>query len=84
MSDLEFAVLDELYFIQPFGELMSSTQLEDHELKPILAKLLRKGWVRCYENVNDLVDESDFDFEINFRQYYYLASKEGLLAHNSN
>ena len=84
MSDLEFEVLDELYFIQSFNELLEVTDLEDADLKSVLKKLLRKEWLQCYENVNDRVDDENLDFDLNFRRYHYLASKKGLLAHNSS
>lgn len=84
MSDLEYDVLDELYFVQSFADLMETTDLEEKELRPILLKLLNKGWIRCYSTVSDEVPAEELDFELQFRNYFYLASKAGLLAHNSN
>lgn len=84
MSDLEYDVLDELYFVQSFSGLMETTDLEEKELKPILLKLLNKGWIRCYKTVSEEVPTAEVDFELEFRNYFYLASKAGLLAHNSN
>ncbi|MEQ9300594.1 MAG: transporter [Cyclobacteriaceae bacterium] len=84
MSDLEYDVLDELYFVQSFAALMETTDLEEKELRPILLKLLNKGWIRCYSTVSDEVSAEELDFELEFRNYFYLASKAGLLAHNSN
>ncbi len=84
MSDLEYDVLDELYFVQSFSELMQSTDLEEKELRPVLQKLLNKGWIRCFLTVSEEVPTEELDFELEFRNYYYLASKSGLLAHNSN
>ena len=84
MSDLEFDVLDELYFVHSFEELMELTDLEEGELKPVLQKLLNKGWIKCLENVNDEVTEEEMDFELQYRRYYYLATKSGLMAHNTN
>lgn len=84
MSDLEYDVLDELYFVQSFSDLMKSTDLEEKELRPILQKLLNKGWIRCFLTVSEEVPSEELDFELEFRNYYYLASKSGLLAHNSN
>lgn len=82
MSDLEFDVLDELYFVQSFKDLLQLTELEENELKPVLEKLLAKGWIRCFKDITEEVAKSELDFELEFRKYYYLASKEGLLAHN--
>lgn len=82
MSDLEFVVLDELYFVQHFKELLKLTELEEHELKKTLQVLINKNWVKCFKDAATEVSSSELDFELEFRNYYYLASKEGLLAHN--
>lgn len=84
MSDLEFEVLDELYFVTHFSELVVALGLEDGEIKPVLAKLLKKGWLRCFADPDVELDEKDIDIEVSFRSYYYLASKEGLMAHNKS
>lgn len=83
MSDLEFDILDELYFLIHFDELKKSLSLSDEDLKPILAKMVRKNWLRCYEEPDVELDAANIDMEINYRKYYYLASKEGLKAHTS-
>lgn len=83
MSDLEYEVLDELYFLIHFKELMEAMGLEDSDLKPVLIKLLRKGWLRCYSEPDVELNDNEVDLEVSFRNYYYLASKEGLKAHNN-
>lgn len=83
MSDLEFDILDELYFIIHYNELKKALGLSDEDLKPILAKMARKNWLRCYAEPDVELEQSDIDIEINFRNYFYLASKEGLKAHTS-
>jgi hypothetical protein len=82
MSDLEFDVLDELYFLIHYKDLLSVTGLADEDLKPILIKLLKKDWLRCYSEPDIELNQEAIDLEIRFRNYYYLASKEGLKAHN--
>lgn len=83
MSDLEFDILDELYFLIHYDELKSALGLSDEDLKPMLAKMVRKNWLRCYEEPDVELDPTSIDIEIKFRNYYYLASKEGLKAHTS-
>lgn len=84
MTDEEFDTLDELYFLQSYKELKKLVNIPEAKLKDILITLLKKGWLRCYINPNDEIDFSEMRFQKEFRNYYYLASKEGLLAHNSN
>ncbi|MBS0000979.1 MAG: hypothetical protein KFF73_18490 [Cyclobacteriaceae bacterium] len=83
MSDLEFDVLDELYFVQPYEQLRSTLSWDDDMLRDTLEKLLDKGWIRCYINPSEEIFKVDIDFEISYRNYFYLASKAGLFAHNS-
>lgn len=83
MSDLEYDILDELYFLIHFNDLKANLGLSDEDLKPILMKMVRKNWLRCYTQPDIELEAADIDIEINFRNYHYLASKEGLKAHNS-
>ncbi|OEK05338.1 hypothetical protein [Roseivirga misakiensis] len=82
MTDEEFDVLDELYFVQPLAYLTEELSMSAEEIKPILKQLLEKGWVKCLHNMNDEVFEDELNFDADFEKYYYLASKKGLLAHN--
>ena len=83
MSDLEYDILDELYFVQSFHELNEKLQWEDYALRDTLRNLLDKGWIRCYASPKEEIPDNELDFEIQYRNYYYIASKDGLLAHNS-
>ena len=83
MSDLEFDVLDELYFVQPFDHLISELELEKSDLKEILKSMLDKGWIKCFRTMSDEVFPEDLDFENKYADYFYLATKKGLLTHNS-
>lgn len=83
MTDLEFEVMDELYFVISFNELMEKSGLDRHQLKQILGRLVEKSYVKCLKNVSDELPHAELDFEQNYMIYHYLASKEGLLAHNS-
>lgn len=83
MNQIEFDILDELYLIQSFDELINSLKLNESELQQALHKLLKKDWIRCYNPpTQELIFEKTV-FEKDFRKYHYLATKAGLLAHNS-
>lgn len=82
MSDAEFDVMDELYFVQPFNYLIEELEMPALDLKEVLKSLIEKGWVKCLYNMNDEVFEDKLDIENEFQAYYYLATKPGLLAHN--
>jgi hypothetical protein len=84
MTDNEFDVLDELYFLQSFNALAKSVHISEKDLVDVLKVLIKKGWLRTYINPNDEIRFDAIQFEKDYHKYYYLASKEGLLAHNSN
>jgi hypothetical protein len=83
MSDIEYQVLDELYFMISFHKLMEITELDEFSLKNCLRILISKGWVRCFKDAKGEKHIEDIDFDNKFADYQYLATKKGLLAHNT-
>jgi hypothetical protein len=84
MSDKEFDVLDELYFLQSFAALEKLLPPGGRELADILQSLIEKGWVRCYILPENEIKYDKSRYGEEYHKYYYLASKEGLFAHNSS
>ena len=84
MTDAEFDLLDELYFVTPFRTLLEKTGLPAGELQELLSGLLAQGLVRYYwpDPDTELAYEPT-SFGAISRDASYLASKEGLLQHNS-
>ena len=82
MTDLEYDVLDELYFVISFSQLQDTLELKEHELKEVLQMLLRKGWIKCFSNQTDELSANEIDFSNRFKEYHYLATKAGLLVHH--
>lgn len=84
MSDNEFDVLDELYFVVSFPDLRSTLSLTDEELCAALQSLIRKGYVRIlYPDQDTEYDYDDASFGQHCQDYYFLATKAGLVVHNS-
>lgn len=84
MTTLEFDVLDELYFLQSYKYLIETLKLSDDKLKRTLQTLLVNGWVKCYRTPMEELTFESSEFENDYWNYHYLATKAGLLAHNSN
>jgi hypothetical protein len=82
MSEHEFLVLDELYFVISFQELMDNLEIPESEVVSTLKVLHGKGWLRCYTPNGEQVDEEKTDLDRSFSNYHYLATKAGLKAHN--
>lgn len=83
MTDDEFDVLDELYFVQSFHELVDLTGKETDALRNILSNLFEKGWIRIFKEVDEEVPQEEIDLINHAEEYIFLASKEGLMAHNT-
>ncbi|XOV93663.1 MAG: hypothetical protein ACFHWX_02915 [Bacteroidota bacterium] len=83
MTDDEFEVLDELYFVQSFQELTSLTQKDPNLLRNVLSDLYEKGWIRVFKGIDDEISKEDVDWIKHSSDYLFLASKEGLMAHNT-
>lgn len=81
MTDAEFDLIDELYFVQPFAYLEDSLGWEEELLLSTLAQLHQKGWIKCLKSPDEEIFEG-VDLLVNGRSYFFLASKEGLMKHN--
>ncbi|MEQ8583425.1 MAG: hypothetical protein RIC30_19840 [Marinoscillum sp.] len=83
MTDEEFDVLDELYFVTPFGALRETTGWTPAKLIPVLDSIYRKGWIKVMKTIDDELPEEQIDLNNHADEYFFLATKSGLLAHNS-
>ena len=84
MNDTEFSILDELYFVTSYRDLKSTLSLTDEELCAGLRSMLEKGYVRILYPDQDT--EYDYDpalFGTLCQDCYFLATKAGLVVHNS-
>ncbi len=83
MSDQEFELLDQLYFVTSLSKLEEVLDQSSHELWPVLMALVQKGWVKVMKDKSDEEVTGD-DIQINNKDtYVFLATKKGLMAHNT-
>lgn len=82
MSDAEFDLLDELYFVQSYQYLRDILEWEDLLLLETLDSLYRSGMIKCL-----LTPDSERFDQVNVieegKNLYFLATKKGLMAHNA-
>ena len=83
MTDEEFDIIDELYFVTPYSELKEETGFSDEQLRSNLVDLVNKGWVRVYKSVDEESEVQQMDSQSTYQSFYYLASKKGLFEHNA-
>lgn len=84
MTNPEYDLLDELYFVTPFRTLLEKTGLPVAELREQLRSLLEQGLIRSYwpDPDTELAYEPT-SYGAIATDASYLASKEGLLRHNT-
>lgn len=83
MTNQEYDILDELYFLTSFQFLQENVGAKSLKLEQILWKLIVKDWVLCHQDGDVEITPTKTKFESEFGNYHYLASKKGLLAHNA-
>jgi len=84
MNDLEYDIINELYFVTPFRDLAGKLDIPETELSANLEDLVQKQYINCfYPDPDSEIEYKAEEFFQNCRNYYFLATKEGLLAHNS-
>ncbi|WP_436516799.1 transporter [Ekhidna sp. To15] len=83
MTDAEFDIIDELYFVTAYNDLKEATEFSDEMLKTNLVNMVKQGWIRVYKSVNEESELGKLNLENDFQSYFYLASKKGLFEHNT-
>ncbi|WP_200974197.1 hypothetical protein [Echinicola sp. 20G] len=82
MSEEEYELMDELYFVQPFGYLKETLGWEEERLLLVLQGLYERELIKCLKEPDrEIFDEVEVVKE--GRAYYYLATKKGLMEHNT-
>ncbi len=84
MTNAEYDVLDELYFIRSYKDLAESLDMSEVDLKLTLEKSLSRGWIKCYISPIEEIEPYIRKLESEYWKYHYLATKAGLCANNSN
>ncbi len=82
MSENEFDLLNELYFVQHYRELKEAIGWDDELVLITLQLLFSKGYIKCLKTPDDEVF-GGIDFQITGKDLYYLATKKGLMDHNA-
>ena len=83
MTDREYEIVDALYFTVSFEYLEKELETEAIQLRDELIALMDKGWVKSMTKISEEEMNDKKELINNYRNYNYLASKAGLLAHNS-
>ena len=83
MTNTQYEIIDALYFVTHFDELLAQLDLDKGLLVVELNKLHQKGWIRVYDAIDQELENHAL-LDDRFTKYQFLASKQGLIAHNSD
>ncbi|MCE2740490.1 MAG: hypothetical protein LW669_03270 [Sphingobacteriales bacterium] len=86
MDEVEFEILNVLYFVEPFEKILEEVPYAANIVADVLKTLIHKKWVvamKWDEVLQDYKRSFIYDSD-NMHAYSYLATKEGLLAHNGS
>ncbi|MCU0421892.1 MAG: hypothetical protein MUC81_03695 [Bacteroidia bacterium] len=84
LTDVEFQILDAIYFVEPFKHIVAECDFPEPIVADVLKQLIHKKYVVAMqfdEQKQEFVRSFIYDSD-NMHAYHYLATKEGLLAHN--
>lgn len=86
LNDLQFDILDSLYFVEPYINVIEEIDSPEPVIRAELRKMIGTGLVNVLE-FNEVKGDYEktriYDTD-NMHQYAYLASKDGLLKHNGH
>ncbi|ANQ49209.1 hypothetical protein KMW28_07025 [Flammeovirga yaeyamensis] len=83
MTEKEYELIDELYFVTAFDDLQNELNWTAEDLVNVLRSCIESDWIRCYSAPDIELELSEVNIDDNFKDYLYLASKKGLLKHNT-
>ena len=84
MTNEEFDILDELYFVKGLDDLLFALQWDKEQVLSQLWNLIQKDWVKCFVDLTEIEKPSHEYFTKEISKMQFVATKSGLLAHNRN
>lgn len=85
LTDIEYDILNALYFVEPFQNILDECKAPEKIVADVLKQLIAKKFVspmQFDEEKQEYVRTYFYDSD-DMRAYHYLATKEGLMIHNS-
>lgn len=85
LSDIEYDILNAVYFVEPFENILKECNEKEPVIADVLKQLIHKKYIvpmKWDEEKSEYIRSFIYDSD-DMRAYNYLATKEGLIAHNS-
>jgi hypothetical protein len=84
LNEVQFKILDSLYFVEPFDNVVAEVGLAPAVIRAELKTLISHRLVQVMKfqaNKGDFVSTPMYDGD-NIHDCYFLATKEGLMKHH--
>lgn len=85
LSDIEYDILNAIYFVEPFQNILDECRAPEKIVADVLKQLIAKKYVtpmQFDEQKQEYIRTYFYDSD-DMHAYHYLATKEGLMIHNS-
>jgi hypothetical protein len=85
LSELEYEILGSLYFVESFGHILEECKEQPPIVADVLKQLISKKLVvamKWDDEKTEYVRSFIYDTD-DMHAYHYLATKDGLFAHNT-
>lgn len=85
LSDIEYSILGAVYFVDSFDHILEECKEKPAVVGDVLKQLIHKKFIvpmKWDEERKEYIRSFIYDTD-DMRAYHYLATKEGLIAHNT-
>ena len=84
LNDIEYDILNALYFVEPFEHILAECNAKPSVVADVLKQLIHRKFVVAMQwddEKKEFIRSFMYDSD-DMNRYHYLATKNGLLAHN--
>ena len=85
LTELEYSVLGAVYFVEPYDHILEECDASEKIVRDALRALIQRRYITAMkfdETAGEYVRSFIYDAD-DMRAFRYMATKDGLMAHNS-
>ena len=85
LTDIEYSILNSVYFVEPFENILKECDEKEPVVADVLKQLIHKKYIipmKWDDEKSEFIRSFIYDTD-DMRAYHYLATKEGMIAHNT-
>ncbi len=85
LTDIEYNILNSIYFVESFEHILEECKEKPAIVADVIKQLIHKKYIvpmRWDDEKTEYIRSFIYDTD-DMKAYHYLATKEGLIAHNT-